>query len=341
MTKYKSERPPGSGWPRETVQAGPGAAASGHTAATPNAGHESHESHESLRDQLNDVATEAREETVRLAHDARAEAQGVVHRRKNKVAGRLGSFAAALRDAGHQLEADGGEGIADYADRAAQEVDRAAIYLRESDVGEVVGDVEDLARRRPALFLGGTLLAGFFLARFLKSSGERGRRRPRPAPDWQATSVDGLGDAAAPGGPGLGRVGGLAGRKSIRGAHLVFRRSRLGELLEDRPLAAAGAVLAAGVLVGIALPATRREDEWLGDRRDDLLESAREAGRDVLETGRQAALDAVERVKESVREQELTPEQLAGKARHVVRDAAGSVREAQQDLAQSLAGDRP
>src|ERR1700720_4270945 len=112
----------------------------------------------------------------------------------------------------------------------------------------------------------------------------------------------------------------------------------LGAAIEERPLAVGVAALALGLLAGVALPATRREDQLLGDARDDLLDSAREAGRDALEQGKEGAWSAVERVKESVREQELTPEQLVEKARHVARDTAETLRDAEREAVQGLGG---
>jgi hypothetical protein len=112
----------------------------------------------------------------------------------------------------------------------------------------------------------------------------------------------------------------------------------LGGAIEERPLAVGVAALALGLLAGVALPATRREDQLLGDARDDLLDSAREAGRDALAQGMEVARSAVERVKESVREQELTPEQLVERARHVARDAAETLRDAEREVVQGLGG---
>ena len=115
-------------------------------------------------------------------------------------------------------------------------------------------------------------------------------------------------------------------------------RRRIVGAIRERPLAAGAAALAAGLLAGLVLPATSREDELIGDTRDDLLATAREAGRDALAKGREVALDAVGQVRESVREQELTPEQLAHKARIVARDAAASLRDAEHQVVEALAG---
>ncbi len=108
--------------------------------------------------------------------------------------------------------------------------------------------------------------------------------------------------------------------------------------IEERPLAAGLAALAVGVLAGIALPATRREDELLGETRDDLLDSARTAGREALDKSKEAAREAVERVKESAREQELTPEQLAAKACNLARDAGETLLEAERQVVHVVAG---
>lgn len=104
------------------------------------------------------------------------------------------------------------------------------------------------------------------------------------------------------------------------------------ELFEERPLAVAAAAMALGLLAGLTLPSTRREDELLGERRDDLVESAREAGREALEQSRLAAHGAGQRMRASLREQELTPDQLADKVRQVARDAVSSVQQAERDF---------
>ena len=129
-------------------------------------------------------------------------------------------------------------------------------------------------------------------------------------------------------------------RHAGAGAAAGLRRGLggLGAAIEERPLAVGAAALAIGLLAGVALPATRREDQLLGDARDDLLDSAREAGRDALEQGKEVARSAVERVKESVREQELAPEQLVEKARLVTRDAAETLRDAEREVVHGLGG---
>src|SRR3712207_5908318 len=78
----------------------------------------------------------------------------------------------ALRESAQQLRKQGQGSVGQYADRAADQVERFSTYLRETDVDEIVEEVRGFARRRPGLFLGSAAALGFFATRFLKSSSE-------------------------------------------------------------------------------------------------------------------------------------------------------------------------
>jgi len=94
---------------------------------------------------------------------------------------------SALRETAHQLRGQGQGPIAQYADKASEQVERFSGYLRETDVEEIVEEVRGVARRRPALFLGGAATLGFFATRFLKSSSQE-----------QGGASSGAGSDAAP-----------------------------------------------------------------------------------------------------------------------------------------------
>jgi hypothetical protein len=67
-----------------------------------------------------------------------------------------------------------------YVERAARQIERAATYVQDVDLGEIVDNVEDFARKRPAVFVGAAFALGIVAARFLKSS-----RRQRHLADRQ------------------------------------------------------------------------------------------------------------------------------------------------------------
>lgn len=126
---------------------------------------------EQAKEQAKNLAHEAKDQTVKVAEQARDHVQQLVGQQKDQAADRLGSLAGALREAGRKLnEGEQSGDFGRYADRAAEQVDRLSTYLRDNDLRGFVRDTENFARRRPEVFLGGALLAGLALARFLKAS---------------------------------------------------------------------------------------------------------------------------------------------------------------------------
>jgi hypothetical protein len=123
-----------------------------------------------VKDEVQRLATEAREETARVASQARSQATELASRATEQTVRRLGSLATALRQAGQQLETDDAAGFGRYAGMAADQVEKVSGYLDGKDLGQLVRDTQTFARRHPDLFLGGAFVAGVMLARFIKSS---------------------------------------------------------------------------------------------------------------------------------------------------------------------------
>lgn len=126
------------------------------------------------KDEAKHLARDAKHQTTKAAHQAKDQVNQVVAQRKDEAAERLNSFASVLRDTAGKLNEQDENGIGQYADRAAQQVERLSSYLRDRDVSTFLRDTETFARRHPDVFLGGAFLAGLVLARFFKASGERG-----------------------------------------------------------------------------------------------------------------------------------------------------------------------
>ena len=103
---------------------------------------------------------------------------------KERATGTLGAVAGAVRNATQGLRDSGQPGLANYVTRAADEIDRFTSRLREQDLDDAVREVQQFARRKPAIFLGIAFGAGVLAARFFKSSGQSGavlqRARARP-----------------------------------------------------------------------------------------------------------------------------------------------------------------
>src|SRR5439155_26510204 len=88
---------------------------------------------------------------------------------KKAGAQQVRGIAQAVRTAAQGLESEIPQ-AAQYVHKAAEQIDYISDALERRDMGELVGQVQDFARRHPTAFLGATVIAGFALIRFLKSS---------------------------------------------------------------------------------------------------------------------------------------------------------------------------
>jgi len=73
-------------------------------------------------------------------------------------------------------------------------------------------------------------------------------------------------------------------------------RSRWETMMQTNPMALGIAALAAGAVVGAALPTTQVENEYLGETRDQLIDSARSMAENSVESARSMATDTIQKV---------------------------------------------
>ena len=113
-------------------------------------------------------------------------------------------------------------------------------------------------------------------------------------------------------------------------AQYQARRARRGfnHMLDENPMALGAMALAVGAAIGLSAPSTRREDEWMGETRDHLVNQAQSQARetmgkvqsiasevaddvqksahDVIETTKEAAQSAKQTAKQEAKKQDLT-----------------------------------
>jgi hypothetical protein len=100
----------------------------------------------------------------------REQASSQLNTQKNKATDGLGTVAHAVRETTQRLRDDNHDTVARYAEQAADQIERFSEGIKNKDVGELMHDAQRLARRQPALFVGGAFTLGLLGARFLKSS---------------------------------------------------------------------------------------------------------------------------------------------------------------------------
>jgi hypothetical protein len=103
---------------------------------------------------------------------------------KDRATDGLGTIAHAVRQTTGQLREDRQDMVAEYVEKAADQLERLSNTLREKDINELLQDAQRLARRQPALFIGGSFAVGLLAARFLKSSSDA-----RPADEYRARTT--------------------------------------------------------------------------------------------------------------------------------------------------------
>jgi hypothetical protein len=136
---------------------------------------------DAIKDQASDLADKAKD----FASQAGDKVKQAVNEQRGAGADYVGSLADTMRRAAREFDAD--LPIAGtYIRKAAAQVESVSDAVRNGDFEEIVKGAQSFARRQPTAFLGLSVLAGFGVVRFLKSSADAGERSPAgnyPSPD--------------------------------------------------------------------------------------------------------------------------------------------------------------
>lgn len=114
--------------------------------------------------QAQDLAQEAKERGASLAGAVGQQAASAAQAQKETLAERIEDVAKAVHRSGEQLEGHQ-DWVAGLVESGANELSTLATTLRTNDLQGLMGGLQNLARRQPALFAGASLAAGFALAR--------------------------------------------------------------------------------------------------------------------------------------------------------------------------------
>jgi vacuolar-type H+-ATPase subunit H len=128
-----------------------------------------------LKEQARETAAEMKAGAREAAGEMKQQVLSTAASQKNAAAQQIDGWAHALKTASEDLDSHGQRSAAEWVRQAAAGLERASGNVRERDVSELIGTVEDFARRQPVAFIGGAVAAGFGLARLLKSSAGRDR----------------------------------------------------------------------------------------------------------------------------------------------------------------------
>jgi hypothetical protein len=146
-----------------------------------------HEASRSAREGAREAVHGARDFGGQIMGEVRQAAESLFEEQKGRAAETVHGVADALRHTARDMH-ERSEPIARYAEQAADQVERFSDAVRERRIGDIVGDLDDIARRQPTLFLLGAVAAGFITGRFMAASAERRRheahRYPHAEPSY-------------------------------------------------------------------------------------------------------------------------------------------------------------
>jgi hypothetical protein len=91
-------------------------------------------------------------------------------------------------------------------------------------------------------------------------------------------------------------------------------KDRFNDASDEYPLAMGGVFLAAGMLVGLLLPRSEKEDEWLGETSDEVKDEARRLGEQTIEKAQSVATQTAAAAMEQAEAHGITPENVVDKA---------------------------
>ncbi|MBV9268600.1 MAG: hypothetical protein JO061_20695 [Acidobacteriaceae bacterium] len=141
---------------------------------------------DSAKQTATQVAGQVKDQAGQVVEQVKGQATARADQQRETLASGFQSVAQAFHGLGTDLESREQSPVGQYAAQlghaVGEQVENLANYLQSRDVRQVVRDLEDFARRSPAVFLGGAFLVGLAATRFLKSS--------RPAPDFTSNIPD-------------------------------------------------------------------------------------------------------------------------------------------------------
>jgi ElaB/YqjD/DUF883 family membrane-anchored ribosome-binding protein len=163
------------------------------------------------KEKAQEAASQVQQQVGQKAQQVRGQASDTIRQqldsRSTQAGEQVSATADALRRVGGQLRQEGNATPAQYAERAAEPVERLGRYLTDADGNRILSDAEQFARRRPWVTVLGGATLGFFVARFIKASGtqdgaamQHGAPMPNdpygqpalpPAPSGQMGAFDG------------------------------------------------------------------------------------------------------------------------------------------------------
>jgi len=135
----------------------------------------SHDRHASSEAASSNKLNEVKDKLSEAAEPVKDQARSIAEKGRRASADQVERLGAAGHSAARELEKDLPK-AARYVNSAAESLEQASAKLRDHSIEELAGEFGEFARSQPAAAFAASVLAGFALARLLKSSSQPPRR---------------------------------------------------------------------------------------------------------------------------------------------------------------------
>jgi seryl-tRNA synthetase len=129
------------------------------------------------KDKVVNAAEQLKTQVSSVGQDVKDRAQSVIEEGKGKITSSLDAVASTLSKTTAELQSSELGQLAPYGEKLQYWTQGLSDYLKNANASDLLSDAESLARRQPAVFLGGAFVVGLLAARFLKSSSSQSMPR--------------------------------------------------------------------------------------------------------------------------------------------------------------------
>jgi hypothetical protein len=128
---------------------------------------------QSATEAVKNQAAQLTEQAKEVASDAGEKLRATVMEQKAAGADYVGNVANIIRRTAYEFDNDIPQ-AGHYIRKAAAQLENVSDAMRNRDMSEIVGNVQDFARKQPTAFFSAAVLLGFAAVRFLKSGSNNG-----------------------------------------------------------------------------------------------------------------------------------------------------------------------
>jgi hypothetical protein len=127
---------------------------------------------EAARQGVEQATDFVREQVSPIAEQIRDQASEVAQQQMSSAAVGLDSAAGAVNAVGDRLRENNLGALSQYTDLAAEQIEKAAAWLRTTTPEEIARNAEDFAKKHPELFAAAAIAVGLIGMRFLRSASQ-------------------------------------------------------------------------------------------------------------------------------------------------------------------------